>query len=195
MLFNINISFGFKNEYYLGYLDFIIYTLITLVPLLVAIAFFTLAERKAMAAIQRRKGPNVVGLWGFLQPFADGLKLIITEIVIPNKANKFLFIFSSGLTLFLSFIGWVAIPYNQFIILGSLNTSFLFSLIISSLAVYGILLAGWSSNSKYALLGSLRSVSQMISYEVSITLISIPVIMLSGSLCFNKIVLTQMGYI
>jgi NADH-quinone oxidoreductase subunit H len=107
MLLNtyIKIIFLFKNEYYFGYLDYIVYTLIALVPLLVTIAFFTLAERKAMAAIQRRKGCNVVGIWGFLQPFADGLKLIIKEIIIPNQANKFLFIFASGLTLFLSFIG------------------------------------------------------------------------------------------
>ena len=186
------LNFSFKNEYYFGYLDFIVYTLITLVPLLIAIAFFTLAERKAMAAIQRRKGPNVVGIWGFLQPFTDGLKLIIKEIVIPNKSNKFLFIFGSSLTLFLSFIGWVVIPYNPFNTLVVLNTSLLYILVVSSLAVYGILLAGWSSNSKYALLGSLRSVSQMISYEVSISLIVIPIILLSGSLSLSKIVYTQM---
>jgi NADH-quinone oxidoreductase subunit H len=173
----------FKNEYYFGYLDYIFYTLIALVPLLLAIAFFTLAERKAMASIQRRKGANVVGFWGFLQPFADGLKLIIKEIIIPNKANKFLFIFSSSLTLLLSLIGWVVIPYN------SLN---LFILVISSLGVYGILLAGWSSNSKYALLGSLRSVAQMVSYEVSISLIVIPVIILSSSISLSCIVSNQM---
>lgn len=191
MMFTLNNVFIFKNEYYFSYLDFIIYTLITLVPLLIAIAFFTLAERKAMAAIQRRKGPNVVGIWGFLQPFADGLKLIIKEIVIPNKANKFLFILGSSLTLFLSFIGWVIIPFNPLNTLIVLNTGLLYILVISSLAIYGILLAGWSSNSKYALLGSLRSVSQMISYEVSITLIVIPIILLSSSLSLIKIVYTQ----
>ena len=105
MLLDFKIIFFFKHEYYFGYLDFIIYTLLALIPLLISIAFFTLAERKAMASIQRRKGPNIVGVWGFLQPFADGLKLIIKEIIIPNKANKFLFIFGSGLTLFLSFLG------------------------------------------------------------------------------------------
>jgi NADH-quinone oxidoreductase subunit H len=105
LLTYIKIIFLFKNEYYFGYLDYIVYTLIALLPLLIAIAFFTLAERKAMASIQRRKGCNVVGVWGFLQPFADGLKLIIKEIIIPNKANKFLFIFGSSLTLFLSLIG------------------------------------------------------------------------------------------
>lgn len=101
----MKLIFIFKNEYYFGYLDYIVFTLITLIPLLIAIAFFTLAERKAMASIQRRKGCNVVGIWGFLQPFADGLKLIIKEIIIPNQANKFLFLFGSGLTLFLSLIG------------------------------------------------------------------------------------------
>jgi len=191
-LFIIKNIFLFKNEYYFGYLDFIVYTLIALVPLLVAIAFFTLAERKAMAAVQRRKGPNVVGMWGFLQPFADGLKLVIKEIIIPNKANKFLFIFGSGLTLFLSFIGWVTIPFNPFNQLLVINTSMLYLLSISSLGVYGILLAGWASNSKYALMGSLRSVSQMISYEVSISLIIIPIILFSGSLSLSKIVCTQM---
>jgi NADH:ubiquinone oxidoreductase subunit H len=105
MLVMIKNIFLFKNEYYLSYFDFLIYTVLALIPLLIAIAFFTLAERKAMAAIQRRKGPNIVGIWGFLQPFADGLKLIVKEILIPNKANKFLFIFSSSLTLFLSFLG------------------------------------------------------------------------------------------
>jgi NADH-quinone oxidoreductase subunit H len=191
---NVDIKsiFLFKNEYYFGYLDFIVYTLITLLPLLISIAFFTLAERKAMAAVQRRKGPNVVGIWGFLQPFADGLKLIIKEIVIPNKANKFLFIFGSSLTLFLSLIGWVAIPFNPLNSLLVMNTSLLYVLVISSLGVYGILLAGWSSNSKYALLGSLRSVAQLISYEVSISLIVLPIILFSGSLSLSDIIHTQM---
>lgn len=113
-----------------------------MLPLLIAIAFFTLAERKAMAAIQRRKGPNLVGLWGFLQPFADGLKLVIKEIIIPNKANKFLFILGSSLTLFLSFIGWSVIPYNPFNSLLDLNVSLILILVISSFSVYGIILAG-----------------------------------------------------
>ena len=148
-----------------------------------------------MAAIQRRKGPNVVGIWGFLQPFTDGLKLIIKEIVIPNKSNKFLFIFGSSLTLFLSFIGWVVIPYNPFNTLVVLNTSLLYILVVSSLAVYGILLAGWSSNSKYALLGSLRSVSQMISYEVSISLIVILFTLFAESFGFSAVFFFQMWII
>lgn len=186
------VIFLFKNEYYFGYLDYIFYTLIAIVPLLLAIAFFTLAERKAMASIQRRKGANVVGFWGFLQPFADGLKLIIKEIILPNKANKFLFIFSSSTTLFLSLIGWVVIPFNALNPLVIINTSLLFILVVSSLGVYGILIAGWSSNSKYALLGSLRSVAQMISYEVSISLVIIPIIILSSSISISSIVSNQM---
>ena len=192
LIIYIKIIFLFKNEYYFGYLDYVIFSLIALLPLLIAIAFFTLAERKAMASIQRRKGCNVVGIWGFLQPFADGLKLIIKEIIIPNKANKFLFIFGSSLTLFLSLIGWVAIPFNIFNPLLVINTSLLYILVISSLSVYGVLLAGWSGNSKYALLGSLRSVSQIISYEVSISLIVIPVILFSGSLSLTKVIYIQM---
>jgi len=117
--------------------------------------------------------------------------LIIKEIIIPNKANKFLFIFGSGLTLFLSFLGWLAIPYNVFNPIFVLNTSLLYVLVISSCSVYGILLAGWASNSKYALLGALRSVSQLISYEVSISLIIIPIILFSGSLSLSKIIYIQ----
>lgn len=190
--FNIILKiFIFSIEYYYSYFDFIIYTLLTLIPLLITIAFFTLVERKSMAAIQRRIGPNVVGFWGVLQPFADGLKLIIKEIIIPTKANNFLFIFSPLLTLFLSFVGWITISFDLYTKFFDLNNNLLFLLVISSLSVYGILLAGWSSNSKYALMGSLRSVAQMISYEVSISLIILPIILLSNSLNFNQIIYMQ----
>lgn len=144
-----------------------------------------------MASIQRRRGPSVVGFYGILQPFADGLKLVIKEIVIPSKANKFLFFFGSFLTLFLSFIGWLAIPFEIYIRIFYLNNSLLYILVVSSLGVYGILLSGWASNSKYALMGALRSVSQMISYEVSISLVTLPVILFSGSLNLNTIIYVQ----
>lgn len=144
-----------------------------------------------MASVQRRKGPNIVGIWGFLQPFADGLKLIIKEVIIPSKANKFLFVFGPFLTLFLSFIGWVAVPFEIYTRIFDLNNSLLYVLVISSFSVYGILLAGWSSNSKYALMGALRSVSQMISYEVSISLIILPIILFSSSLNLNTILQIQ----
>jgi NADH-quinone oxidoreductase subunit H len=181
----------FSIEYYYSFFDFIIYSLLTLIPLLIVIAFFTLAERKIMASIQRRRGPFIVGFWGFLQPFSDGLKLVLKEIIIPNKANNFLFIFSPTFTLFLSFVGWIVISFDLYTKLFNLNNNLLFVLIISSLGVYGILLSGWSSNSKYALLGSLRSVAQMISYEVSISLIIIPIVLLSSSLNLNQIVSIQ----
>jgi len=182
---------NFFIEYYYCYLDFVVYSLLTLIPLLIVVAFFTLIERKVMASIQRRKGPNVVGIFGFLQPFADGLKLVIKEVIIPNKANKFLFIFGPSVTLFLSFIGWVAISFDLNTQILNLNNSLLYVLVVSSLGVYGILLSGWASNSKYALMGSLRSVSQMISYEVSISLLVIPIILFSGSLNLNQIIYVQ----
>lgn len=190
-LLNSYYSIPFSFDYYYSYLDFIIHSLLTLIPLLIVVAFFTLAERKAMASIQRRKGPNVVGIWGFLQPFADGLKLVIKEIILPTKANKFLFVFGPFLTLFLSFIGWLAVPFDIYSRIFDLNNSLLYVLVISSLGVYGILLSGWSSNSKYALMGALRSVSQMISYEVSISLIILPIILFGNSLNLNTIIYTQ----
>lgn len=190
-ILNSYYSIPFLFDYYYSYLDFIIHSLLTLIPLLIVVAFFTLAERKAMASIQRRKGPNVVGIWGFLQPFADGLKLVIKEIIVPTKANKFLFVFGPFLTLFLSFIGWLAVPFDIYSRIFDLNNSLLYVLVISSLGVYGILLSGWSSNSKYALMGALRSVSQMISYEVSISLIILPIILLGNSLNLNTIIYMQ----
>ena len=140
--FLIHYFITFSIEYYYSSLDFIIHSLLTLIPLLIVVAFFTLAERKAMASIQRRRGPSVVGFYGILQPFADGLKLVIKEIVIPSKANKFLFFFGSFLTLFLSFIGWLAIPFEIYIRIFYLNNSLLYILVVSSLGVYGILLSG-----------------------------------------------------
>lgn len=181
----------FSIEYYYSCLDYIVHSLLTLIPLLLVVAFFTLAERKAMASIQRRKGPNVVGIYGFLQPFADGLKLIVKEILLPTKSNKFLFVFSPFLTLFLSFLGWLAIPFEIYTRIFDLNNSLLYILVISSLSVYGILLSGWASNSKYALMGALRSVSQMISYEVSISLVILPIVLFSSSLNLNTIMCSQ----
>jgi NADH-quinone oxidoreductase subunit H len=184
-------SVAFSIEFYYSYLDYFIHTILTLVPILIVVAFFTLAERKAIASIQRRSGPAISGIFGFLQPFADALKLIVKEIIIPTKSSKFLFLFSPFLTIFLSLISWVVIPFDGYTRNFDLNFSLLFILVVSSLGVYGILFAGWSSNSKYALMGCLRSVSQMISYEVSISLIIIPIILFSNSLNINLIIDSQ----
>nr|YP_010152744.1 NADH dehydrogenase subunit 1 [Aureoumbra lagunensis]QQW50392.1 NADH dehydrogenase subunit 1 [Aureoumbra lagunensis] len=165
--------------------------LLMIVLLLVAVAFFTLVERKFMGSIQRRKGPNVVGFVGILQPFADGLKLFAKETILPSNANFILFIFAPILTFVLSLLGWVVIPFNENCVIADLNIGLLFLLTISSLGVYGIVLAGWSSNSKYAFLGGLRSAAQMISYEVSIGFILISVVVCVGSFNISEIILAQ----
>ena len=161
------------------------------VPLLLGVAFLTLAERKIMAAMQRRKGPNVVGFFGFFQPIADGLKLLVKEPVLPSHANLVIFLFAPILTFLLSQITWAVIPFGEGLVLSDLNVGLLYVFAISSLGVYGIITAGWSSNSKYAFLGSLRSAAQMVSYEVSIGLILITVVLCVGSLNLSEVVLAQ----
>nr|YP_011017838.1 NADH dehydrogenase subunit 1 [Pseudoceramium tenerrimum]YP_011017851.1 NADH dehydrogenase subunit 1 [Pseudoceramium tenerrimum]WQF69714.1 NADH dehydrogenase subunit 1 [Pseudoceramium tenerrimum]WQF69727.1 NADH dehydrogenase subunit 1 [Pseudoceramium tenerrimum]WQF69750.1 NADH dehydrogenase subunit 1 [Pseudoceramium tenerrimum]WQF69763.1 NADH dehydrogenase subunit 1 [Pseudoceramium tenerrimum] len=172
-----------------------IYTLLKIIciiiPLLIAIAYMTLAERKVMAAIQRRKGPNVVGIFGLLQPLADGLKLFVKETILPSSANLNIFILSPILTFLLALISWSVLPITEGSALSDLNIGVLYLLAISSLGVYGIIMSGWSSNSKYAFLGALRSTAQMVSYEVSIGLILINVLLCVGSLNFSEIILAQ----
>ena len=169
----------------------IIKILVILVPLLISIAYLTLAERKVLGYIQCRKGPNVVGVYGLLQPIADGLKLFIKEIIVPNHANIFIYILAPILSLTLAFIVWGAIPYGRGVVLSDLGIGILYLFAVSSISVYAILMSGWSSNSKYAFLGAIRAAAQMISYEVSIGLIIISVVVCVGSLNLTEIVLTQ----
>lgn len=207
-------------------------SLLRIVFVLIGVAYFTLAERKIMAAVQRRRGPNIVGIFGLLQPLADGLKLLCKEMVIPSKSNSIVFLIAPLAIIILSLVGWAVLPFspspslsvsiqtpdwfigtlltallsteknidlanlliptrNFYYPIADLNLSILFILAISSLNVYGIIIAGWASNSKYAFLGSLRSAAQMISYEVSIGLTILPVILLAGSSNFTEIILAQ----
>jgi NADH-quinone oxidoreductase subunit H len=161
------------------------------VPVLISVAYFTLAERKIMGSIQRRRGPNVVGYLGLMQPLADGLKLFAKETVLPSNANTLLFLIAPLLTFILSIMGWAVIPFGEGIVLSDINVGVLYLFAVSSLSVYGIILSGWSSNSKYAFLGAIRSAAQMISYEVSIGFIVVTVVICAGSFNLSEIVLAQ----
>ena len=169
-------------------ISIIIFKIISIiVPLLIAIAYFTLVERKILSAVQRRKGPNVIGYLGLLQPLSDGLKLFTKETIIPSNSNLVLFIMAPIITFVLSLMGWAVIPFTLNSVLSDINLGVLYLFAISSLSVYGIILAGWSSNSKYPFIGSLRSAAQMISYEVSIGFVIINVIVCSGSFNLTEI--------
>lgn len=166
-------------------------TLGVIVPLLVAMAYLTLVERKVMGAIQRRRGPNVVGRYGLFTPLADGRKLLLKETIIPMAANSSLFRRAPILTFVLALMGWVAMPIGQGYVFADRNRGVIYRFAVSSLAVYGIMIAGWSSNSKYAFLGALRSAAQMVSYEVSIGFIVVSVLMCAGSGNLTEIVRAQ----
>ena len=177
--------------YFLVVLNLILKSLAIIVPLLVAVAYLTLLERKVMAGMQQRRGPNVVGLFGLLQPLADGLKLLIKETILPSSANTIIFILAPIITFLLALVTWAVIPFAADMVLIDLNVGILFVFAISSLGVYGIIAAGWSSNSKYSFLGALRSAAQMVSYEVSIGLIIMCVLLCAGSLNLSEIVYAQ----
>jgi NADH-ubiquinone oxidoreductase chain 1 len=167
---------------YLPTLISIIEVLLITIPILLTVAYATVAERKTMASMQRRLGPNVVGYYGLLQAFADALKLLLKEYVSPSQANLILFFFGPIITLIFSLLGYAVIPFGPGLAISDYNLGILYILAVSSLATYGILLAGWSANSKYAFLGSLRSTAQLISYELILSSAILIVIMLTGSL-------------
>jgi NADH-quinone oxidoreductase subunit H len=166
-------------------------SLAIIVPLLIGVAYLTYAERKVLGAIQLRKGPNVVGPFGLWQPFADALKMLFKETIIPAGSDRGLFILAPMITFGLAVIAWAVIPVNDHWAVANINVGILYLLAISSLGVYGIIIAGWASNSKYAFLGALRSAAQMVSYEVSMGFVIVTVLLCVGSLNLNDIVLAQ----
>lgn len=165
--------------------------LLIVVPLLVAVAYLTYAERKVIGAMHLRKGPNVVGPFGLLQPLADGLKLMLKETVLPVRANIGVFVLAPMITFTLSFVAWAVIPFDKGWVLADINVGVLYLFAVSSLSVYGVLMAGWASNSRYAFLGALRSAAQMVSYEVSIGFVIVTVLICAGSLNLTDIVMAQ----
>ena len=182
-------------EFWQGYglpgLLMIAYIIAIILPLILVVALLTYAERKVLAAIQRRQGPNVVGPWGILQAFADALKFIQKETIIPAGANRGVFLAAPILTFSLAFIAWAVIPFDQKVVLADINVGILYLFAISSMGVYGIIMAGWASNSKYAFLGALRSAAQMVSYEVSMGFVIVTVLLCAGSLNLSAIVEAQ----
>ena len=183
-------GFPFYFQYLLQVIGFI---LLFVIPFLISIAFIVYADRKIWAAMQMRRGPNVVGPFGLLQSFADGLKLLFKETIIPAGANKGVFLLAPVVTFTLALIAWAVIPWGEGIVIANINVGILYVLAISSLGVYGILMAGWASNSRYAFLGALRSAAQMVSYEVSIGFILVTVLLWAGSLNLSDIVMAQAG--
>ena len=165
--------------------------LAVVIPLLISVAYFTIAERKLMGSIQRRRGPNVIGFLGLLQPLADGLKLFVKETILPSNSNLKMFLLAPVISFVLSLIGWSVIPLTEKVVISDLNLGVLYLFSVSSLSVYGLIMAGWSSNSKYPFLGSLRSAAQMISYEVSIGFIITNVCVCAGSFNLSNIILAQ----
>ncbi len=166
----------------------IIKILIIVVPLLLSVAYLTYAERKVIGYIQTRIGPNRVGWWGLTQPIADLLKLITKEIIVPSKSNKYLFIIAPLFALVPALAGWAVIPFEQGINLANINAGVLYIFALSSLGVYGILIAGWSSNSKYAMFGALRSAAQTVSYEIAMGFAFVGVLLAAGSMNLTEIV-------
>jgi len=180
-----------------AWLQFLIVVLVkivvVLIPLILSVAYFTYWERKILGWMQRRVGPNRVGPWGLLQPFADVLKMLIKEIVVPTKSNRFLFVLAPMLSLVPAFAVWAAVPMNNWFVIADIDAGLLYVLALTSLGVYGVILAGWASNSKYAFLGAMRSAAQIVAYEIAMGFALVGVLMAAGSLNLGKIILAQQG--
>lgn len=172
-------------------INFFLSSIILLIGILLLVAYFTLAERKILGVVQFRRGPNVIGVYGLLQPLADGLKLLIKEPLLPSLSNKILFLIAPIITFLFSLINWVVIPFSTYSFISEISLSTLYILAGSALGIYGILISGWSSNSKYALLGALRSAAQMVSYELPIGLILNVLVCTIGSFNINSIIFFQ----
>ena len=186
-----NASLSFFQAYVMPFMLITAHSLAIMIALLLALAFFMYADRKVWAAVQLRRGPNVVGPFGLLQSFADILKYLFKEVVVPTTANKDVFLLAPFLTMFLALSAWAVIPFDEGWAVADINLGILYVLAISSLGVYGVIMGGWASNSKYPFLGALRSAAQMVSYEVSIGLVIITVLLCVGSLNLTDIVLAQ----
>ena len=169
----------------------VIKILVIVLPLLLAVAYLTYAERKVIGSMHLRRGPNVVGPFGLLQPLADGLKLFLKETIIPSGANRGVFLLAPCVTFVLALVAWAVVPFGDGLVLADINVGILYLFAISSLGVYGVLMAGWASNSRYAFLGALRSAAQMVSYEVSMGFVIITVLLCVGSLNLSAIVEAQ----
>ena len=171
----------------------VVYIVLIMIPLIISVAFLTLAERRVIGFMQVRMGPNRVGPWGLLQPFADVLKLVFKEIVVPAKANRFIFFLAPVISIGTAFAAWAVVPFNHEWILANINAGLLYILALTSFGVYGVILSGWASNSKYAFLGAMRSAAQMVAYEIAMGFALVGVLMVSQSLNLNDIVMVQSG--